>query len=100
MTTQRTRGLILAAGVAGLLALSAGTSNATTNAQRAVPDTTAYQYQGPEPSEAICQSIAAAEETEPNVLEAWCSHYVYAPITGVYDPGWYVGEAIRVVISP
>ena len=100
MTAQRTRGLILAAGVAGLLAVSVGTANAAVNAQHVVPDTTAYQYQGPEPSEAVCQSIAAGEETEPNVLEAWCSYYEYTPITGVYDPGWYVGEAIRVVISP
>jgi hypothetical protein len=100
MITQRTRGLILAAGVAGLLALSAGTANASVNGLHAVPDSTAYQYQGPEPSEAVCQSIAAAEKTEPNVLEAWCSYYEYTPITGVYDPGWYVGEAIKVVIYP
>ena len=94
MTSKRVRVLIFAAGAAGLLALSAGTANASAHAQSVRPDsppTITTIWEGPESSEASCEALVAYEETQPNTVNAGCDYRDYAPIQlgGAYDPGWY-----------
>ena|ERR1700733_11346010 len=94
MTGKRVHGLIFAAGVAGLLALSAGTANASVHAQPVRPDSPPSIitiWEGPESSEASCEALVAYEETQPNTFNAGCDYRDYAPIQlgGAYDPGWY-----------
>lgn len=97
MTSQWVRGPILAAGAAGLLALSVGTASASANTQRALPNSSIVTivWQGPDTSEAVCQAVTAYEKTQPNVIAASCDYREYAPYTGEYEPGWYNYEAIQ-----
>jgi hypothetical protein len=97
MTSKRVRGLILATGVTGLLALSAGTANASANAHRAHPDgsTITISWTGPDVSEAACQAAAAAAKKYSNVLEAECFYEETDPASGVGGPGWYLYLAIQ-----
>jgi hypothetical protein len=99
MASKRKRGLILAAGVTGLLALSVGAANASVNphlAPQGRPIVT-ISWTGPDVSEAACQAAAAAEKKYSNVLEANCLYEQTDPATDVGGPGWYLYLAVESV---
>jgi hypothetical protein len=95
MTTLRVRGLIVVAGVTGLLAFSAGLASASVNTPRTHPDGSVITvvWEGPT-TEAYCQATAASESKESYVEHAACIYRDTNPITILYQPGWYNYEAI------
>src|ERR1700722_10244719 len=95
MTSKCVRGLILAAGAAGVLALSAASANASVNAHSGHPDSDSSVYitwAGPYATDAACQSEVAYQKTLPNTASASCAYSEYAPAAwgGGYDPGWWM----------
>src|ERR1700678_2574669 len=97
---KRVRCLIFAAGAAGLLALSAGTANASAHAQQVRPNsapTITTIWEGPTSSEASCLALVAYEKTQPNTLTGGCAYRDYALIQlgGAYDPGCYTFAEIE-----
>lgn len=88
------RGLAIAAGAAGLLALSVGTASAQTSVNSAGYGG-GYRY-GPFAAESSCLAEVAIVEQSPFVLSAHCDYLNYSPITGSNpDPGWYLWDFVE-----
>jgi hypothetical protein len=95
MTSKRVRGLVLAVSAAGLLALSAGSANASVNAHSVRPNgalSITTVWAGPFATAAACQVEVTYEKKWSNVQSASCGYREYAPAVwgGAYDPGWYM----------
>jgi hypothetical protein len=101
MTSKRVRGLVLAASAAGLLALSAGSANASVNAHSVRPDgppVVTSVWEGPFATNAICQvQLTYAKTHWSNLQSANCSYSDYAPLSlgGAYDPAWYMHALVE-----
>jgi hypothetical protein len=100
MTSKRVRGLVLAASAAGLLALSAGSANASVNAQSVRPNealSITTVWAGPFATNAACQAEVTYEKQWSNVQSASCAYRDYAPavLGGEYDPGWYMAALVE-----
>jgi len=91
MTSQRVRGLILAASVTGMLTVSFGATNAFASTHHVVPDRSiiTISWTGPDVSEAACQAATAYEKKWSNTLAASCDYEATDPQTDVGGPGWY-----------
>jgi hypothetical protein len=92
------RGLVIAAGMAGLLTLPAGMASALASTQASashvISNSSGYGggwREGPFADESSCLAAgAAAEESSPYIIDASCDYLDDSPFTGTSDPGWYL----------
>jgi hypothetical protein len=88
------RGLVIAAGMAGLLTLAVGPVTAQASTQHVISNSSGYGggwREGPFATDSACLAAgAAAEKSSPYIIDARCSYLDDSPITGAYDPGWYL----------
>jgi hypothetical protein len=101
MTSKRMRGLVLAVSAAGLLALSAGSANATVNAHSVRPNgalSITTVWEGPYATSAACQAeITYVKANWSNLQSAHCAYATDAPASwgGEYDPGWWMTALVE-----
>jgi len=91
------RDLAIAAGMAGVLAVSVGTVSAQASAQ---PGRTNSNYgggwrYGPFATQSACLAMVAEVLQSPYVTRASCSYLTYSPFFGTYDPGWYLWDFVQ-----
>jgi hypothetical protein len=94
---RRMRSLVIAAGLAGLLATSVGTASAQVSTQAgtqralwSISTVGGGWREGPFATDAACLVALANAKKNPYVISASCDYLTYSPFTGLSDPGWYL----------